>query len=186
MEQSLENQKEKRDLLIFFYDKTREESAFLRERQYKIFTWTSSLLIGLLLVTDSAKNFSFNINNPVATYHTRNSFSSHNWVCFFLSIGNNVIEDGLVKMVLLLTKSKNCFIALIKDISILAMKWHYFLSHGGFQLPPITKKFQRLFYANYISATIFLGLMTILMVWVCNPWILKVYGWKQPCVVVNF
>jgi len=38
MENKYENEEGKTELLIFLYDKTREESNFLRERQYKIFT----------------------------------------------------------------------------------------------------------------------------------------------------
>lgn len=49
---------EKRDLLKFFYERSKDEIGFLRERQDRIFTWAStviSLFITALILTDSAE-----------------------------------------------------------------------------------------------------------------------------------
>ena len=170
VEQSLENQKEKRDLLIFFYDKTREESAFLRERQYKIFTWTSSLLIGLiglLLVTDSATNFSFNINNPAAKGII--SLAIIGFVFFSVNWQQRnrkwISENGFV--INQIQELLHCFdkgyFDSSNEMTLFPIAWRFSATANRKNF------FQRLFYANYISATIFLGLMTILMVWVYNP-----------------
>ena len=56
----MDNQKDTNqiDLLWFFYSQSRDEIRFLRERQDKIFTWSSNvliLIIGVLLVIDPTR-----------------------------------------------------------------------------------------------------------------------------------
>ena len=52
--------------LKFFYEMSKNEVDFLRDRQYKIFIWISTILltiIGLLLISDKDKNLIFDFSN---------------------------------------------------------------------------------------------------------------------------
>ncbi len=164
------DEREKIELLKFFYDKTRKESNFLRERQYKIFTWSSNVfiaLIGLLFITDTSNTFAFNLYNPWIKTIASLMLIGLMVFCVDWQQRNRkwIRENGEVinKIEELLHCFDKGYFDTVGEKTLFPDNWRFSATQRR-------KSFiRRLFYANYVSATIFLGVLTAIMVWFYNP-----------------
>lgn len=170
MTKSLEEDLEKRDLLKFFYNHTVEESLYLRERQYKIFTWTSSIfiaVIGVLLITDSNTKLPFNADDPVAKIVAT--------CALMLFTGFSVNWQQLNRAYIyqnrqVINKTQELLHCFDKGYFDFESEEALFPNEWRFSASANRKTFfQRLGFANFVSATIFLGFLAIVMVWIYNP-----------------
>jgi hypothetical protein len=156
------------ELLKHLHTKAREEIDFLRDRQYKIFIWSSNillLLIGALLVIEKSKS----------TIWSQQGF----WGKFISSLTDIIVALFSIKW-----QQRN-------------RKWHeesaeiqhkiehlfhcfdkgYFRESDDIPLYPEPwansedyhkriRSSERIFRVNYISATLLLGILSIFMIWV--------------------
>lgn len=163
-EQKLDIQ-DKIDVLKFIYLAQREELMYRRERGYKIFTWTSNillLLIGVLLVTRQSESIIWTAYGM--------------WGRAIASVAILVIVAYSIRWQTenrLWHKQNTKILAGIDGI----LRFHdenYYSTAGNTTILPkermgwgtetVNLKTQ-LFRVNYVSATALLGLLAILMIW---------------------
>jgi hypothetical protein len=156
------------DILKFIHDEQRSEIQYRREREYRVFTWSSSILsalIGLLLVTKQT-------NLLWKTYGI--------W-------GNAVASLAVLLIVIYSTlwlarterfRGQNAQVISRIDHLLHCFEKGYFTDDDTALFPPAWSGYgdsaqqpalrrapRRLFDANYISATVLLGALTVIMVW---------------------
>lgn len=156
---------EKLNLLLHLNSQIKEEVNFLRDRQDKIFSWTSGILmalIGALLIVEPSKN-------PIwASQFGSKLVVSIALIAFVMF---SVIwqqrtrrwqgENGQV--ILKMEQIMHCFDKGYFDptgeMILFPVRWN---KPPEAEIPKFTK---RVFAANYVSATILLGILAVLMVW---------------------
>ena len=160
---------EKMDVLKFLYQDRISEVKFLREREEKIFAWSSNIfmaLIGALLIIEPSKT-------PIWVFTVQSKFIASLAIVFliFFSVQwqqrtrrwHN--ENGLAIQEiqrLLNCYEKGYFDPLNKDFVLFPLRW---INSEGKK--PRTF-LQRIFAANFVSATVILGLLAVAMVWARN------------------
>ena len=157
---------EKLNLLIHFNTQIKAEVDFLRERQDKIFTWTSGILmalIGALLIVEPSKN-------PVWSTQIGSKAIVSVAVAVFVIL--SVIWQQRVRrihgengqVILKIEKLLHCF-----DEGYFGVEVKEGLFHPRWNKSPETKIpsfLRRVFAANYVSATLLLGILTIALIWI--------------------
>ena len=165
----MERQKEpdidtKVELLKFVYQDQRGELKYRREREHRIFTWSSSILlalIGALLITKGTETL---IWKPYGIW------------------GNVVASAAVVLVVaystvwqLRTTRLRGHNAQVVSRISVMlhCFEEGYFEPEGAALFPDHwgdygrkgVKLRRRLFAANYVSATFLLGVLALFMIW---------------------
>lgn len=156
---------EKLNLLIHLHSQIKEEVNFLRDRQDKIFSWTSGILmalIGALLIVEPSKD-------PVWTSQLESKLAVS--MALFVFIAFSVIWQQRTRR----WQGENGQVILKMEQIMHCYDKGYFDPIGGTVLfparwdkPPeaeIPKFIKRVFAANYVSATILIGALAIAMVW---------------------
>ncbi len=157
---------EKMELLKFLYDHRIGEVNFLRERQDKIFAWSSNIfmaLIGALLIIEPSKApvWAFTLQSKLVAslavsilmfFSIRWQQRTHSWQ----SESGQVIQ----KMEQLLHCYDKGYFDHKKDLALFPMRWN----NPEIEKPPSFMK--TIFSANYISATVILGILAVVMIWV--------------------
>ena len=156
------------DVLKFIHEEQRSEIQYRREREYRIFTWSSSLLsalIAALLITKQTDLVwrTYGIwGNAVASlavlliviYSTR-------WLA-----RNERFRGQNAQVISRIDHLLHCFekgYFTGDDTPLFPASW------GGYgdsaQQPASRRAPRRLFAANYISATVLLGILAVIMIW---------------------
>ena len=151
------------ELLKFIHKDQRGEMEFRREREHRIFMWSSSLLvalIGTLLITKQTENIVWKTygiwGNLIASLAV--------FLVVIFSIiwqrRNNKLRGRNATVVSRINKIFHCF-----DVG-------YFTNDDEMLFPKdwqIGRKtetfFSRFFFANYVTATFLLGVLAIIMIW---------------------
>jgi hypothetical protein len=157
---------EKVELLKYFYDKARKEVDFLRERQDKIFTWSSNvlmILIGALLIVDPPKS-------PAWSSQPESKLVASVTVLLFTFFSIRWqqrtrtwhAENGQVvqKIERLLHGYDAGYFYDDQTTILFPLRWN---KSENATPPKFTK---RIFAANFVSATFILGLLAIVMIWI--------------------
>lgn len=160
------NEQEKLELLKYLYDKVRQEVDFLRKRQDKIFTWSSNvllILIGALLIVDPTESliWSSQVGSKLIASMTVLLFT-------LFSVGWQQrtrtwhAENGQVvqKIERLMHCFEEGFFDKDSNLVLFPPRWN----QPANELPPRLTK--RLFAANFVTATLILGVLAVAMIWV--------------------
>jgi hypothetical protein len=163
------NSSDKMELLKFLYEDRIREVNFLRDRQEKIFAWSSNIfmaLIGALLIIEPAKA-------PVWAFTVQSKSVASVTILFLIifSVGwqqktrrwhnkSGQVVQNLQK--LLHCYEKGYFDPSNEEFILFPMQW----SNSEGEKPRTI--FQRVFGANFVSATVILGLLTVVMIWIRN------------------
>lgn len=164
-----QNTSEKIELLKFFYEDRIGEVIFLRERQEKIFAWSSNIfmaLIGALLIIEPSKSpvWAFTVQSKVVAsiaivfliiFSVRWQQRTRQWH----NESGQVIQS---MQKLLHCYEKGYFDPSNDDFTLFPLRWS---NSEGEKPRPF---FQRMFAANFVSATVILGILTIAMIWIRN------------------
>ena len=153
------------NLLIHLHDKTRQEVDFLRDRQDKIFSWSSGILmalIGALLIVEPSKD-------PVWSSQFESKLVVS--IAVFAFVAFSIVwqqrtrrwqgENGQV--ILKIERLMHCY-----DKGYFDSSGEVVLFPTRWNKPPeeeIPKFAKRAFAANYVSATILFGVLAIAMIW---------------------
>ena len=164
----MENQsldaKTKLDILKFVHQDQKNEMEYRREREYRIFTWSSSILlalIGALLITKQTENL---VWKPYGGW------------------GNIVASAAVVLIVAYSTmwqfrnsrfRGHNAQVVSHIDVLLHCFEEGYFDPEGVALFPDHWRDFGRgaklrgrLFGVNYVSAVLLLGVLALIMIWV--------------------
>jgi len=160
---------EKMKLLRFLYGDIASEVKFLRERQEKIFAWSSNIfmaLIGALLIIEPSRA-------PVWAFTVQSKLlaSLAIIVLIFFSVRwqqrtrrwhneNGQVIQNIQR--LFNCYEKGYFDPSNEEFILFPLRWS--TSEGE---KPRTF-IQRLFAANFVSATVILGTLTVVMIWIRN------------------
>lgn len=158
--------KTKIELLKYLHRDQREEIHYRREREYRVFTWSSSILlilIGALLITKQSENIVWepygNFGSVGASlavvllvaFSIRFQFKNHKYR------GQNARIVARINMLL------HCFDEGFFDSeetsSLFPKNWIYYGRHHD-------KLRDRLFQANFTAATFLLGVIAVAMIWI--------------------
>ena len=154
----------KLDILKYVHQAQRNEIDYRREREYRIFTWSSSILlalIGALLITKQTENL---VWKPYGGW------------------GNIVASAAVVLIVAYSTvwqfrnsrfRGHNAQVVSRIDVLLHCFEEGYFDPEGAALFPDHWRGFgqgaklrARLFGANYVSAVLLLGVLALIMIWV--------------------
>jgi len=154
----------KLDILKFVHQDQRNEMKYRREREYRIFTWSSSILlalIGALLITKQSENL---VWKPYGGW------------------GNIVASAAVVLIVAYSTmwqfrnsrfRGYNAQVVSHIDILLHCHEEGYFDPEGAALFPDHWRNYgrdatlhDRLFSVNYISAVLLLGVLALIMIWI--------------------
>jgi hypothetical protein len=157
---------EKLDLLLHLHKHVKEEVDFLRKRQDQIFNWTSGILMGLigaLLIIEPSKH-------PVWGAQLGSKLVVSAALLVFITF--SVVwqqrtrrwhgENGqvILKMEQLMHCYDEGYFDPAGETVLFPSRWN---KPPEAEIPGFKK---RLFAANYVSATILIGMLAIAMVWV--------------------
>ena len=155
---------DKLELLKYLHEKARQEIDFLRERQDRIFTWSSNVLmalIGALLIVDPSSTPGWSSNT------VGKSIASLAVLTFvILSVQwqqrNRIFTGESAQVAQNAERLLHCYDKGYFDpkgeITLYPERWKQ-----SDKKPPSLMK--RIFRANYVSATILLGVLAIAMIW---------------------
>lgn len=157
------------DILKFIHQTRHQELQYLREREYKIFTWSSGLLtalIGALLIAKQAAL----IWNPYGVWGRGVASAAVVLIIIYstgwlYSLNRSRMPDTQVLMrieELLHCYDKGYF---TKDHTPL-LPGERLKAPEAKKTRPVQSLFRRLFGLNYLSATVLLGILTLVMLWV--------------------
>lgn len=154
------------NLLVHFQNRTRDEINVLRERQDKIFTWSSNILllvIGALLVVDRSR--------PVA-WSTQGSLgkviaSLAILVLVWFSVQwqqrlrrwqeeNREVQNRIERLLHCFDRG---FYGTEGDVALYPERWAEPSYHGRLSI------WKRIFRVNYVSAIVLLGILAVVMIW---------------------
>lgn len=161
---------DKMDILKHIHTVQRDEVKFRRDREYQVFAWTNSIfvaLIGVLLLSQPSQGViwgSYGINGKIIASIAVLVLVvySSNW-----QYRNLRIQDKSAKIIVKINRlfhlfEKGFFDSTSND-ALYPDEW----VDWGTPSKKITKKLSRLlFSANYISTTMLLGILAIVMIWV--------------------
>lgn len=163
------NSSDKIELLRFLYEDRIGEVKFLRERQEKIFAWSSNIfmaLIGALLIIEPSKA-------PVWAFTVQSKFVASLAIIVLIIFSmrwqqrtrrwHNESGQVIQSMQRLFhCYEKGYFDPNNEEFILFPLRW----SNSEGEKP--RNFFQRMFAANFVSATVILGVLTIVMVWIRN------------------
>ena len=159
-------QTERLNLLIHFHNQIKAEVDFLRERQDKIFSWTSGILmafIGALLIVEPSKApvWASQVGGKLIVSAAIFVFAAFS-VIWQQRVRRIHGENGQV--ILKIEKLLHCY-----NEGYFGSEVNESLFHPRWNKPPEAEMpsfMKRAFVANYISATLLLGALAIAMIWV--------------------
>jgi hypothetical protein len=159
----------KMDILKFVFQDQRSEMQYRREREYRIFSWSSSILsalIGALLITHQTGSI---IWQPYGIWGNMVASAAVFLIAFYSVLWhfrNNKFRGQNAEIISRINKLLHCFEKNYFDKSDEALfpdKWTDYgkdRKKSSFQ-----KVLGRIFAANYTSATVLLGVLAIIMIW---------------------
>lgn len=153
------------DILKFMYDDQRSEVEYRREREHKIFTWSSNILlifIGALLITKQSEILvwkSYGIWGSVVASAAVVLIVIYSLIW---QLRTNKLRGQNAQVISRISVILHCFDKGYYDQGGAAL---FPDSWSGYGRSKITFR-RRLFAANYASATFLLGVMALIMIWV--------------------
>jgi len=158
----------KLDILKFIHQEQRGEIEYRREREYRVFTWSSTILsalIGALLITKQTdlvwKTYGLWGNAVASLTVLLIVFYTTSWL-----MRNERFRGQNAQVISRIDHLLHCFdkgYFTSDDTALFPASW------GGWgdsaQQPARRRTLRRLFAANYISATVLLGLLAVIMIW---------------------
>lgn len=158
----------KQENLRFFYEMSKKEIDFLRDRQHKIFVWTSSILlasIGLLLISNNDQHLLFDFsltNNKIIFSFIVSFYSSMSIIWIYRN--RSWHRDHMI----ILTKIEKVLKAYKKGYylgdeyleSLFPEKW---LTHNQNEQ---RSSFRKLISSDYNVALLILSVFTLTAIWI--------------------
>ena len=158
----------KMDVLKFIHQDQRSEMQYRREREYRIFTWSGSILsalIGALLITKQTdiiwKSYGLWGNLVASIAVLLIVIYSTLW-----HFRNERFRGQNAQVVSRIDKLLHCFdkgYFTSDDTALFPDEWGDYGKSGTSSA--FRRMRNRLFAANYISATILLGILAVIMIW---------------------
>lgn len=157
------------DILKFVFQDQRSEIQYRREREYRIFTWSSSILsalIGALLITRQTGSI---IWQPYGVWGNLVASAAVALITIYSALWhsrNNRFRGLNAQVISRINKLLHCFENGYFDNSGAALFPEEWADYGkGSSTSPFRKIARRLFAVNYTSATVLLGILALIMIW---------------------
>jgi hypothetical protein len=169
MDNDQPEQVDKLDLLKFIFQDQRAEMQYRREREHRIFSWSSSILsalIGALLITKQSGTmiwqaygvFGNLISTAAVILITAYSIRWH--------YRNNRFRGQNAQVLTRINKIMHCFEKGYFDKSAAALFPEEWVHYGRERKKSAFEKVaKRIFAVNYSSATLLLGILALIMIW---------------------
>jgi hypothetical protein len=157
------------DILKFVFQDQRNEIQYRREREYRIFTWSSSILsalIGALLITRQTGSI---IWQPYGAWGNLVASAAVALITIYSVLWhsrNNRFHGQNAQVLSRINKLLHCFEKGYFDNSGTALFPDAWTDYGkGMSISSFRKLLRRIFAVNYTSATVLLGILALIMIW---------------------
>jgi hypothetical protein len=157
------------DILKFVFQDQRNEMQYRRDREYRIFTWSSSILsalIGALLITKQSGSI---IWQPYGIFGNLVASAAVVLITIYSALWhfrNNKFRGQNAQVISRISKLLHCFEKNYFDKSGSALfpgEWTDYGKDG--KKSSFQKLLRRIFAVNYTSATVLLGILALIMIW---------------------
>lgn len=159
----------KLDILKFVFQDQRNEMQYRREREYRIFTWSSSILsalIGALLITRQTGSI---IWQPYGIWGNVVASAAVFLITIYSVLWhsrNNRFRGQNAQVISRINKLLHCFEKGYFDESSAALFPDEWTDYGrDRRKSSFQKALGRIFAVNYTSATVLLGILAFIMIW---------------------
>ena len=157
------------DILKFVFQDQRSEMQYRREREYRIFTWSSSILsalIGALLITKQTGSI---IWQPYGIWGNAVASTAVVLITIYSVLWhfrNNQFRGQNAQVISRINKLLHCFEKGYFDNSGAALFPDEWTDYGKSRRKSSFRKLlRRISEANYTSATVLLGILALIMIW---------------------
>jgi len=159
----------KLDILKFIFQDQRNEMQYRREREYRIFTWSGSILsalIGALLITKQTGSM---IWQPYGIWGNTIASAAVVLIMVYSILWhsrNNRFRGQNAQVISRINRLLHCFEKGYFDNSETALFPEEWAGYGRRKSPSSLGRFlKRILAVNYTSATILLGILALCMIW---------------------
>jgi hypothetical protein len=159
----------KTDILKFVFQDQRNEMQYRREREYRIFTWSSSILsalIGALLITKQTGTM---IWQPYGVFGNIVASAAVALITIYSVLWhfrNSKFRGQNAQVISRINKLLHCFEKGYFDKSGSALFPSEWIDYGkDGKRSSLQKLLGRIFAVNYTSATVLLGILALIMIW---------------------
>jgi hypothetical protein len=157
------------EILKFVFQDQRNEMQYRREREYRIFTWSSSILsalIGALLITRQTGSI---IWQPYGVWGNLVASAAVVLITIYSVLWhsrNNRFRGQNAQVISRINKLLHCFEKGYFDNSGTALFPDEWTDYGKGRIKSsFSKLLGRIFAVNYTSATALLGILALIMIW---------------------
>jgi carbon starvation protein CstA len=157
------------DILKFVFQDQRREMQYRREREYRIFTWSTSILsalIGALLITKQTGPI---IWQPFGIWGNMVASAAIILIMVYSALWqfrNNRFRGQNAQVISRINTLLHCFEKGYFDKSDQALFPEEWTAYGRNRAKSsFQKALKRIFAVNYTSATVILGILALIMVW---------------------
>jgi len=159
------------DILKYVHQAQRGEMHYRREREYRIFTWSSSILlalIGALLITKQTESI---IWKSYGTWGSVIASAAVSLIVVYSTawhFRNNRFRGQNAQVISRIDRLLHCFDEDYFEPEGAALFPDAWADYGqrGYKGSALQRLRGRLFGANYISATVVLGVLALIMIWI--------------------
>ena len=159
----------KLDILKFVFQDQRNEMQYRREREYRIFTWSSSILsalIGALLITKQTGTMIWQSYGAWGNLVASAAVVLITIYSVLWHFRNDKFSGQNAQVVSRINKLLHCFEKGYFDKSGTALfpdEWTHYGKDK--KKSPFQKVLGRIFAVNYTSSTVLLGILALIMIW---------------------